>query len=431
MTETWQPVLEGELAAQAWDAIFSIAEAIGPPPEVGPDLLISEWALAGGAAGTALFYAYLAETTGDEAQSERACSHLEAAMAAAASQPRLLGLWEGVLGVAWIFDHLEGRLFDAEEGEEREEESDADGLLARLLEARDRMPVYDLIQGLAGYGVACLEGLPRPGARRGLELILDHLLRSAESHDEGLAWFTSPDHLPPWQRELAPDGYYNLGVAHGMPAVMTLLARCIQAGIRPTELQPALDRVVAWILARRGDNGFPSWVAKGKPPQTAARLAWCYGDPGIAGALLAAGRAAGEQSWQAEAEDIARCAARRDPEMAGIQDAGICHGAAGLAHIFNRLYQGTGSEELAAASRHWFAETLAMRQPGRGIGGYQAWSVPRGQYDDTLQWVDDPGLLTGAAGIGLCLLATVADQEPAWDRSLFLSTAEREPALAA
>jgi hypothetical protein len=58
-----------------------------------------------------------------------------------------------------------------------------------------------------------------------------------------------------------------------------------------------------------------------------------------------------------------------------------------------------------------------MRRPGRGIGGYEAWLPGAGGQN----WAADPGLLTGAAGIALALLAAVTPLEPAWDRVLLLA----------
>ena len=59
-----------------------------------------------------------------------------------------------------------------------------------------------------------------------------------------------------------------------------------------------------------------------------------------------------------------------------------------------------------------------LRQPGRGVGGYEAW-LPE---DDGAQaWAADPGLLTGSAGIALALLAATTGVEPAWDRMLLVA----------
>jgi hypothetical protein len=56
-----------------------------------------------------------------------------------------------------------------------------------------------------------------------------------------------------------------------------------------------------------------------------------------------------------------------------------------------------------------------MRRTGEGVGGFRA-QLPDER--ERLVWIDDPGFLTGAAGIGLALLAAVSPVEPAWDRLL-------------
>jgi hypothetical protein len=94
-----------------------------------------------------------------------------------------------------------------------------------------------------------------------------------------------------------------------------------------------------------------------------------------------------------------------------VVDAGLCHGAAGLMHVFNRLWQGTGDEAFRDAAVRWAEKTLALR--GEGVGGYRSFN-PLVE----AKWDDDPGFLTGAAGIGLALLAATSDVEPRWDVTL-------------
>jgi class I lanthipeptide synthase len=59
-----------------------------------------------------------------------------------------------------------------------------------------------------------------------------------------------------------------------------------------------------------------------------------------------------------------------------------------------------------------------MRRPGYGIGGFSALSAKA----DGRYWEGDRGLLTGASGIALALLAATTSIEPAWDRMLLVST---------
>ncbi|HSF42405.1 MAG TPA: lanthionine synthetase LanC family protein, partial [Thermoanaerobaculia bacterium] len=227
------------------------------------------------------------------------------------------------------------------------------------------------------------------------------------------------ERLPDWQREIHPNGYYNLGVAHGVPAVVALLAGAAAAGVAPA--RPLLDDTVRWLLAHRLEPGagscFGTSFYPGEDPGL-SRLAWCYGDAGVAASLLAAARAVGEPAWEKEALDIALSAAERPAEKAMVRDAGLCHGAAGLGHLFNRMYQSTGEERLADAARFWIGYALEIRQSGEGIAGFRVWTA---ELDGGPPWRTDPGFLEGATGIGLALLAAVSAVEPAWDRVLLVS----------
>src|SRR5262249_41491357 len=155
-----------------------------------------------------------------------------------------------------------------------------------------------------------LERMPRHSAAAGLERVIDKLAESAERRSEGLTWWTNPAWLPLESREKFPRGYYNLGVAHGVPGVIALLGQACVAAVARPEARSLLDGAVTWLLTQQGPDGFPHWVE----PQVAAgpaRLAWCYGDPGIAVALLSAARLVAEPEWEHAALVIARQAAQR------------------------------------------------------------------------------------------------------------------------
>lgn len=118
-----------------------------------------------------------------------------------------------------------------------------------------------------------------------------------------------------------------------------------------------------------------------------------------------------------------RRAAAAAPDDTDVVDAGLCHGALCLAHLWNRLWQATGATDLREAARRWYEIGLGMRSPEQGVGGFAAWDVRVGLEPE---WIADPGFLTGAAGVGLALLAVTSDLAPEWDRVLLLDLA-REP----
>jgi hypothetical protein len=329
-------------------------------------------------------------------------------------------LYGGFTGVGWASALLGSG--DARADQDLSEDETHEELEDALVEFLEHVPTpadYDLINGPVGWGLYSLERWPHPRAVRALELIVDFLEARAEHVADGVRWWTSPELLPEWQREIAPNGYYNLGLAHGIPAICVILAQTLARGVRPGASAKLLEGAMSWVLAQRiaGAPGlsFPTTVVEGKAPSP-GRLAWCYGDLGVASALWVAGQVSGNESWSASALSIARRAATIPREGSGAVDAGLCHGASGIAHIFNRFYQETGEEEFRAAARAWIEVTLKMRQDGIGPGGYGAWRI-----EPTPGWLATPGLLEGSSGIGLALLAAMGDREPTWDRFLFVS----------
>jgi lantibiotic modifying enzyme len=378
-----------------------------------------EPSLAGGAAGMAVLYAYLAEAGLGRRYESASRRLLEEAGDAVGSITMAPSLYGGFAGVAWAMAHLERSSSGSNGGDST---GAVDEALRGYLNRRGWRSDYDLVSGLVGFGVYALERLPDPTAVACLEGVVDRLGETAKRVADGVTWHTGPELLPLQQREQCPRGYYNFGLAHGVPGVIAVLGAACAVGVRRRKARQLLDGAVTWLLRqkRKDKKGsrFPAWVAPGGKSES-CRSAWCYGDPGVAAALFCAARSAGESAWEREALEIARGAATRPPDEAGVVDAGLCHGAAGLGHVFNRMYQATGDETLRRAARFWFERTLAMRQPGSGVGGFPALSA---RDDGTKYWDDDPGLLTGAAGVALALLAATTSIEPAWDRMLLIST---------
>jgi lantibiotic biosynthesis protein len=421
-TETpssWSPILSPEAADRALRVVEEIAADVRRSTEEqqpeAPTWLRRGPSLAGGDAGEAYFFTYLDQVRPGQGFDDLAMTLLERAIEATGNLQAPPGLYSGFSGVAWTLEHLRGRLF-----EDDGEEDPGEEVIAALIDHVALSPWrghYDLISGLVGFAVYALERLPRPGGRECLERIVARLAETAERRPDGVTWLTGPDLMIDRDLELYPQGNYNLGVAHGVPGVIGVLAESCAAGVDARDL---LDGSVAWLLDQKMPAGtgavFPYNVAPNVAEPKPTRLAWCYGDLGIAASLLMAARTVGEESWEREALKIARiAAARTDEKEAGVIDAGICHGAAGAAHLFNRLYQATGDPVFRDAALFWLERVLAYHQPGKGVGGYEAWTVGDGL---ELDWRPDPGFLTGSSGVGLVLLAAASAVEPEWDRVL-------------
>jgi hypothetical protein len=413
---SWRPVLPPALAERALEAVEAIAADLAAAEPSALTAHVARWfSLGHGKAGLALFFLYLDQARPGRSHDETALELLDQAIEGVGCHGLGPDLYGGFAGVAWVLEHLHRRLGDpaGDPGEE---------VAARLVDLLGRSPWqedFDLVSGLAGYGVWALERLPRPEGEEGLRRVMARLAETAERGPATVAWFSPPEMLPERVRSALPLGYYNTGVAHGVPGVIGFLGQALSAGVG--EARELLGGAVRWLLDHRLPPGarsiFPSYLTPDAEPSP-TRLAWCYGDAGVAAALLGAARRAGEPEWEREALAAARAAASRRGKETGVVDAGLCHGSAGLAHLFNRLYQASGDPRLAEAAVFWIERTLEMRKPGDGIGGFRFWEV-----DDAheLGWRADPGFLGGAAGVGLALLAAATPIEPAWDRLLLAS----------
>jgi hypothetical protein len=236
----------------------------------------------------------------------------------------------------------------------------------------------------------------------------------------------------------------DLGVAHGIAGVIPFLARVHRLGLARPIVRPLLDGAVGWLLAHLVDTAsgptVPYFVADGIEPGP-ARSAWCYGDPGVAMALLLAARDVGDLAWATAATDLALRVAARPAGQTGVTDAGLCHGSAGLAHLFNRLYQLTAEQALADAARFWVERTLELCSasvPGESAPGADGpGTAPPGTAAPgaaapgrvpllavTRPACNGPGLLEGTAGVVLALEAAASAAEPVWDQMLLVSPLE-------
>ena len=327
-------------------------------------------------------------------------------------QANRLSLYAGWAGLGWLTTH-----FDAE--------GDfvapyVDRLLTEALTDWPARFGYDLIGGLVGVGVYFVERLPAESAKTGLRLVLDVLEDTAVETATGVTWFTDAELLPAWQRERAPNGYYNLGVAHGVPGVCWLLARLRAAGIDSARSESLLRGSLRWLVSNQPEPtkpNLPLWISPGVEPEPNQRIAWCYGPLGASAVVLDAARTIDDEEGMEWARTLALACAGVPPEEAQIRDAGLCHGAAGNAQVFFRLSRNDGHVKFRQAADGWLQATLAYRRPSQGIGGYRMWGDRHGRQE----WVDDASFLTGSAGVGLVLLSAVTNVEPKWDRLLLLS----------
>jgi lantibiotic biosynthesis protein len=372
--------------------------------------------LLSGYSGCALFYAYYYRLSGKQQHLRRLQRILQKMTGALAEQELIASHCSGIAGIAWCLQHLtnQGFIAGAEIDDAFEE---TDEMLSRYLQQELEQQRYDFLHQGLGAALYFLERPMNAAASATLEAMVTQLEKAAIILDTGVSWKDQ------FVRKDNTEDHYNLGLAHGVPAILAVLGMLYEKGICVERTFPLLEKGVQWLLSTRNEPGaeagswYPTMVTRNNTaigsPQS--RLGWCYGDLGIAVTLWNVGARLEKEAWKREAVDIlAHTLSHRDSRNGTVRDAGLCHGSMGIAHIYRRVYTGSGDERLRAGAGKWLEQTFELGAWGDGPAGFKAHTLNG--------YINTFNLLEGVTGIGLALMAAVdEDATPDWDRCLLLS----------
>lgn len=210
----------------------------------------------------------------------------------------------------------------------------------------------------------------------------------------------------------------NLGLAHGIPSILKFCVQCYKQGVCVAESEKLGRKIIDYLLTNTNDDisrsYFSSSISPGKE-FTASRLAWCYGDLGAGVILYQAGITFGLKNIvDFSLKILIHSSKRRTTDETSIFDAGICHGTAGVAHIYNKMWHHTQNEVFKEACDFWIQKTLEFSIHSDGIAGYKTYNPIKKVYNN------ESSLLEGAAGIGLVLMSYL-NGDFSWDYCLMLN----------
>jgi lantibiotic modifying enzyme len=314
----------------------------------------------------------------------------------------------GISGILWNIHHLKtAKLIAADDCFE-----ELFPYLGEQLRRYAENNNFDFLHGAIGIGFYLLH-VQNEACDLHLAELIKQLQRKGIYFKDTIKWesvFNSATHKQ-----------YNLSLSHGIASIIIFLSKCYaQKRYYEVQTEELLNRSLRYLLSQRNDkdkrmNSLYPNSGEMSAASRNSRLSWCYGDLGIAAAFWQAGKALAENKWKKEAIAILiHATTRKDLITNNVVDAGICHGTAGIAHIFNRFYWETKNPLFRDAADYWIEQTLQMARFENGLAGYKVWYGENG-------WVNQRGLLEGIAGIGLVLLSHLADEEPTWDSCFFLS----------
>jgi lantibiotic modifying enzyme len=437
----WSAVLPPERAGAAFTVACDVANRLLDPQRVEAAALMAReqtshpeamhwvsYGIAQGFAGLALLWGALDHVDPNDGWDVIAHDHLTRAAGGADEQPLPPpGIFAGISGLAfaaWYASRAGTRYQRLLTGVDSVLLPQVIALTDENSEDRGGCPVgyFDAISGLAGIGAYLLCRRERPECAFALNRVLRTLVELTQEDAGVPRWYTPPELLTDEWRAEFPAGNANCGLAHGIPGPLALLALAALHDVRVDGITDAIDRTAAWLCRHRADDQWgmnwpyavpvtrPSAIQRGPEP---SRTAWCYGTPGVARALWLAGAALDDTRYRDIAIGGMEAVLRKPPHQRGIPSPTFCHGAAGLLQVVLRFAQDTGLPHFADAARDLAEQLLALYSPEQLLG-YRT-------LDPDGAPVDNPGLLDGAPGVALVLLAAATPVEPAWDRLFLLS----------
>ena len=391
------------------------------------------YGIAQGYAGLAVMNGYLDACFPGEGWDVVGHRNLELAGRAAEKSPRVLpGLFSGLSGLAfaaWYLSRQGTRYQKLLAALEQKLLPQVMANAHRLSQQKKGISVisFDVISGLSGIGAYLLGRKEDLAVAKSLRALLQALITCTEE-EEGLPRWHTPAHLLTDQEKSLsryPHGNLNCGLAHGIPGPLALLSLAHREGMEVDGLPEAIERVADWLCKNSLEDAWginwPTAVPLG-PNQTAvtsaralggSRAAWCYGSPGVARSLWLAGEALKRTDYQELAIAAMEAVYLRPLKVRNIDSATFCHGVAGLLQIALRFARDTGLPLFTEAVHTLSEQLLSLYEP-ESLLGYRC-------LEPGNRGVDKPGLLDGAPGVVLVLLAVATEIEPAWDRLFLLS----------
>ena len=401
MLYTHEPVVRHELAKIASRLMTDI-------PGEEPSLFTGDM-------GKALFLLHYSVFKKEEVYYDKAMKYLDQSFEMIDRGYYKSNLASGVSGIFWLVEHLVEHGFINEDV--RESIQEFDQYLAETMLEEIEKSNFDFLHGALGIAFYLLKRRDiNPDLNGSLEKFIHGLHRCAiEVDSDTVKWHNGQDET----LENMP----NISLSHGISSIAIMLSKFAKANIAPDITIPLLHRTVNYLLSQEIDpvkyvSYFPTHSLESHAPISTSRLAWCYGDLGVGLALYHAANAANVDQWRRKAIEVfTYSCSRKDLQINGIKDAGLCHGTAGLAHIFHRLYLDTGISSFKEATSYWHEQTLGFDINCNNLSGYAPYLNVKVGNEESLFG----GFLMGISGIGLSLLHSVSDIPPAWDECLLLS----------
>jgi len=313
----------------------------------------------------------------------------------------------GIAGFAWVLEWLA----EQEYVEKLEVLHPFDTILCNHMLRDMSQNNWDALHGAIGVSFYLFKRIENPEVKTALENLVLKMEEKSEKSENGTKW----QNLDYTTKAVV----YNFGLAHGMPSIMIFLAKCVELNIHKDKSKAMLMDLIRYFKEQKSKNADHEFIYPNTEEghDTGPRLAWCYGDLGITVAFQYVNEIVGglDDELAALIKDLLT---RRNLKASRINDAGFCHGASSVAHIYQYLMLKGHKQIKVEDIEYWLESSLALAVHPDGFGGYKAY-MPSQEDKNKDPWEKDIGLLTGSVGIASVYLSILNDNL-SWSKGLML-----------
>lgn len=317
----------------------------------------------------------------------------------------------GLSGILYLFEYLREQQFIDIDMDDVEMEFNQ--YLIYCMEQFISVRNYDFMHGALGIGLYFLKN--KKNKQTVLKLI--EFLNDTANKDH-------KNNIYKWKSLLNEDGAigYNISLCHGISSIVLFMSRTITNHIEHDKSSELLEGAVNYLLSQEIDNNlygsyFPSQSLENENSYLGrSRMGWCYGDLGVAYSIYVAGKTLNRKEWIEKGMHILiDSTERKNANENYVADAGLCHGSAGIAMVYKRLFLETENQLFLETSRFWLNQTLLFSNHADGLSGYKSY---RGRDKES---ECDYSLLSGISGIGLMYTSYLMRDKQTWDEMFLLS----------
>lgn len=286
---------------------------------------------------------------------------------------------------------------------------------------------YDPISGITGIGIYALRNLDDPA----LYSLLKELLHIcvALSRPLTIGKYTVPGWYIPSHYQFTeqdkknyPKGNFNLGMAHGVSALLAFLSLSFSQKVYVEGQSEAIERISTWLQSKKIESNHQiHWSDRisferevgleNETPSHYIMDAWCYGTAGVSRSLYLAGKAQNNIELQTTAAHAFLSATKRIEADQEISNPTFCHGIAGFLTLTKLMARDTRLNQLEKSAVN-LKERLCNLYDQRLPFGFKdhepllktEFILKDESKRNQIIQLDNAGLLSGVPGVLLSLL---------------------------